>query len=79
MNKNIYTNLNNININYRDLKKNIKIIVNKNSNPIILKDEKISEKNSNVDLKEKEQEKHIISLKDKIKENNKENRRRFIC
>ena len=72
MNKNIYTNLNNININYRDLKKNSKIIVNKNSNPIILKDEKISEKNSNVDLKEKEQEKHIISLKDKIKENNKE-------
>ena len=72
MNKNIYTNLNNININYRDLKKNSKIIVNKNANPIILKDEKISEKNSNVDLKEKEQEKHIISLKDKIKENNKE-------
>ena len=72
MNKNIYTNLNNININYRDLKKNSKIIVNKNSNPIIIKDEKISEKNSNVDLKEKEQEKHIISLKDKIKENNKE-------
>ena len=65
MNKNIYSNLNNIN--YRDLKKSSKIIVNKNSNPIIIKDEKISsEKNSKIDLKEKE--KNIISLKDQIKE-----------
>ena len=64
MNKNIYTNLNNLN--YRDLKKNSKIIVNKNSNPIIVKDEKISEKNSKSDLKEKN--KNIILSKDKSKE-----------
>ena len=64
MNKNIYTNLNNLN--YRELKKNNKIIVNKNSNPIIVKDEKISEKNSNVDIKEKD--KNIILSKEKSKE-----------
>ena len=62
-NKNIYSN---ININYRDLKKSSKIIVNKNSNPIIIKDEKLSEKNSQTDLKEKE--KNIVSLKEKTKE-----------
>ena len=62
-NKNIYSN---ININYRDLKKSNKIIVNKNYNPIIIKDEKLTEKNSKTDLKEKE--KNIVSLKDKIKE-----------
>ena len=64
MNKNIYTNLNNLN--YRELKKNNKIIVNKNSNPIIVKDEKISEKNSKVDIKEKD--KNIILSKEKSKE-----------
>ena len=66
--KNIYTNLNNIN--YRDLKKSSKIIVNKNSNPIIVKDEKISEKNSKSDLKEKERDKdkNTIPTKDKVKE-----------
>ena len=70
MNKNIYSNINNIN--YRDLKKSSKIIVNKNSNPIMIKDEKISEKNSKSDLKEKEKDKNIISLKDQIKDQNKE-------
>ncbi len=68
INKNIYTNLNNIN--YRDLKKSSKIIVNKNSNPIIVKDEKISEKNSKSDLKEKERDKdkNTIPTKEKVKE-----------
>ena len=70
MNKNIYSNVNNIN--YRDLKKSSKIIVNKNSNPIMIKGEKISEKNSKSDLIEKEKEKNIISLKEQIKEQNKE-------
>ena len=64
MNKNIYTNLNNIN--YRDLKKSSKIIVNKNSNPVVVKEEKISEKNSKGDLKEKE--KNILPTKEKVKE-----------
>jgi hypothetical protein len=72
MNKNIYSNINNIN--YRDLKKSSKIIVNKNSNPVMIRDEKISEKNSKSDLKEKEKEKekNIVSLKDQIKEQKKE-------
>jgi hypothetical protein len=72
--KNIYTNLNNIN--YRDLKKSSKIIVNKNSNPIIVKDEKISEKNSKSDLKDKEKdkEKNIAPTKEKIKDKLKENK-----
>ena len=66
MNKNIYSNINNLN--YRDLKKSSKIIMNKNSNPIIVRDEKFSEKNSKSDLKEKEKDKNIMPTKDKIKE-----------
>ena len=42
--KNIYSNINNIN--FRDFKKNNKIIVSKNINPIIVKEEKILENNS---------------------------------
>ena len=70
MNKNIYSNINNLN--YRDLKKSSKIVMNKNSNPIIVRDEKISEKNSKSDLKEKDKDKNILPIKDKIieKENN---------
>ena len=70
MNKNIYSNINNLN--YRDLKKSSKIVMNKNSNPIIVRDEKISEKNSKSDLKEKDKDKNILQIKDKIieKENN---------
>jgi len=48
INKNIYSD---ININYRDFKKNNKIIVNKNTNPIIVKGEKILEINSNTNSK----------------------------
>ena len=47
--KNIYSDLNNIN--YRDFKKNNKIIVNKNINPIIVKEEKILENNSSTNSK----------------------------
>ena len=36
----------------------------------MIKDEKISEKNSKSDLKEKEKDKNIISLKDQIKDQN---------
>jgi serine/threonine protein kinase len=49
INKNIYSDINNIN--YRDFKKISKINVNKNSNPIIVKEEKISENNSNTNSK----------------------------
>ena len=76
INKNIYTNLNNANFNNNELKKNNKIIVNKNSNPFIIKEEKLSEKNSKKDImdkyekiKDKNKEKNIISsIKDKFKE-----------
>ena len=67
MNKNIYSNLN-----FRESKKSSKIIVNKNSNPIIVKEENLSNKNSKSDLKEKAKEKNIFSLKDKLKENDKD-------
>lgn len=50
INKNIYSEISS-NINYRDFKKNNKIIVNKNTNPIIIKGEKILEINSNTNSK----------------------------
>ena len=49
INKNIYSDISNIN--YRDFKKINKISVNKNANPIIVKEEKISENNSNTNSK----------------------------
>ena len=80
INKNIYTNLSNLN--YHDFKKSNKILVNKNSsNPIIIKDEKLSEKNSKRDLidkkekdKDKDKEKNILSIKEKFKEFNKKDK-----
>ena len=49
INKNIYSDINNIN--YRDFKINNKILVNKNINPIIVKEEKIVDNNSNSNSK----------------------------
>ena len=61
INKNIYSDINNNN--YRDFKK---ININKNSNPIIVKEEKISENNSNTNSKKE-------LLKQYNKNNKKEN------
>ena len=49
INKNIYSNISNIN--YKDFKINNKILVNKNINPIIVKEEKIVDNNSNSNSK----------------------------
>ena len=68
MNKNIYSDINNLN--YRDFKKNNKIIVNKNINPIIVKEENILENNSSSNSKNEIIKQNIKNNKDNENKNN---------